>query len=84
MIAPTVRHAIRINCVIAVFEHCVASHATCSSNWRVCPAPCRAHGTAATTTPCTGQLTRGASASSKTIVVPTSNDRHRRRPPPKS
>ena len=32
MIDPTVRHAIRINCVIAVFEHCVASHATCSSN----------------------------------------------------
>ena len=32
MIAPTVRHAIRISSVTAVFEHCVASQATCSSN----------------------------------------------------
>jgi hypothetical protein len=32
MIAPTVRHAIRISCVTALFEVCVASHATCSSN----------------------------------------------------
>jgi hypothetical protein len=35
MIAPTVRHAIRINSVIADFEHCVASHATCWSNTSV-------------------------------------------------
>lgn len=31
MIAPTVRHAIRINSVIAVFDVCVANHATCAS-----------------------------------------------------
>ena len=62
-IAPTVRHAIRINAVTAVFEHCVASHATVSSKAIVCPAPCRAQGTCPTTTPCSGQHTRGASAS---------------------
>ena len=43
-ITPTVRHAIRINAVTAVFEHCVASHATVSSKASVCPAPCRAPG----------------------------------------
>src|SRR6266516_4824751 len=48
-IAPTVRQAIRINAVTAVFEHCVASHATVSSKAIVCPAPCRAQGTCATT-----------------------------------
>jgi hypothetical protein len=31
MIAPTVRHAIRINSVTAVFEQATASHATVSS-----------------------------------------------------
>jgi hypothetical protein len=31
MIDPTVRHAIRISSVIALFEHWVASQATCSS-----------------------------------------------------
>jgi hypothetical protein len=31
MIAPTVRQAIRISCVMAVFEHWVANQATCSS-----------------------------------------------------
>ena len=44
----------------------------CSSNARVCPAPCRAHGTAATTTPCSQQLTRGASASSTARTAPRS------------
>ena len=29
MIAPTVRHAIRISCVTAAFDELVASHATC-------------------------------------------------------
>jgi hypothetical protein len=37
-IDPTVRHAIRINSVTAVFAHALASHATVSSNIRVCPA----------------------------------------------
>jgi hypothetical protein len=80
MIDPTVRQAIRISCVIAVFEHRVASHATCSSNSRVCPAPCLAHGTAATTIPCWRQRTGGAWACRNTIVVPTSNERQRRTP----
>jgi hypothetical protein len=44
-IAPTVRHAIRISSVTAVFEHVTASHATWSSYARVWPASCRAHGT---------------------------------------
>lgn len=35
MIAPTVRHAIRINSVAVVFEACVASQATWSSKARV-------------------------------------------------
>ena len=63
MITPAVRHEIRINAVIVVFEHAAASQATWSSKDRVCAAPCRAHGTAAVTTPCAGQATRGASAS---------------------
>jgi hypothetical protein len=83
MIAPTVRHAIRINAVTAVFEHCVASHATVSSKAIVCPAPCRTQDTSATT-PCCGQDTRGASASTKTRTVPASSARHRRRPAPAS
>lgn len=84
MIAPTVRHAMRINCVTAVFEHCVTSHATVWSKASVCPAPCRAHGTYATTTPCSPHRTRGASASRKTRTVPASNARQRRRPSPQS
>ncbi len=35
MIDPTVRHAIRINWVIADFEHWVASQATCWSKLNV-------------------------------------------------
>jgi hypothetical protein len=62
-IQPTVRHAIRISCETAVFDACTVSHATWSSNWRVNEASWRAHGTAATTTPCCLQLTLGASAS---------------------
>ena len=37
-IAPTVRQAIRVNSLTAVFEHATASHATVSSKARVCPA----------------------------------------------
>jgi hypothetical protein len=44
-IAPTVLQATRISCTTAVLEVCVASQATWSSNARVWPAPCRAHGT---------------------------------------
>ena len=82
--APTVRQATRISSVTAVFEHCTASQATVSSNARVCPAPCRAHGTAATTTPCSGQRTRGASAFSIACTTLRSRARHRRRPSPRS
>jgi hypothetical protein len=82
--APTVRQAMRISSVTALFEHTVASHATVRSKPSVCPAPCRAHGTAATTTPCRGQHTRGASASTNARTVPRSNARHRRRPAPRS
>lgn len=57
-----------------------ASQATVSSNAVMCPAPCRAHGTWATTTPCSGHDTRGASASSHTGSTPASACRHRRRP----
>jgi len=39
MIAPTVRHWIRINSHTALFDVFTASHATWSSNSRVCLAP---------------------------------------------
>jgi hypothetical protein len=84
MIDPTVRHAMRINCVTALLDVCVANQATVSSNATVCPAPCRAHGTCATTTPCSGQDTRGASASITACTVPRSNARQRRLPSPAS
>jgi hypothetical protein len=84
MIAPAVRQAIRISSHTAVLEQATASHATVSSRSRVCRAPCRAHGTAATLTPCSGQVTRGASASVKACTVPGSSARHRRRPSPAS
>ena len=74
MTAPTVRQAMRINGVTAVFEHWVTSQATVWSKANVCPAPWRAQGTCATTTPCSAQRTRGASASA----------RQRRRPSPAS
>jgi DNA-binding SARP family transcriptional activator len=47
-------------------------------------APGLAHGTAATTTPCSRQVTRGAAARRNTLVVPRSNARQRRTPPPLS
>jgi hypothetical protein len=51
MIRPTVGQLIRISSQTAVFEQCVASHATCCSNTRVKRLPCRAHPVRATTTP---------------------------------
>ena len=53
----------RINSETAVLLVCTVSHATWSSKLRVKLESCRAHGTAATTTPCSVQLTLGASAS---------------------
>ena len=63
MIAPTVRQAIRINCAHRGFRARHGQPGHRSSKARVCPAPCRAHGTRRTVGPCTGQFTRGASAS---------------------
>ena len=63
MITPAVRHEIRINELIVVFEHATPARPPDPQRTRVCAAPCRAHGTAAVTTPCAGQATRGASAS---------------------
>lgn len=75
-IRPTVRHAIRNSWQIAAFEVLTASHAAVSSNERVNPASCRAHGTAATTTPCCWHSTRGAQPSRRHNVVPRSSARH--------
>lgn len=47
---------------------------------RVCQAPWRAQGIWTTVVPCSGQFTRGASASSKVMIVPRSNARHRHGP----
>ena len=62
-IDPTVRHATRINSSTAERLQCAASQAHWSSNALVWRARCRAHGKATTVTPCSGQRTRGASAS---------------------
>ena len=83
-IAPTVRHAIRINSATAVFDVWTASHAAWSSNARVNREEWRAHGTAQTTTPWRRQRTRGASASTNAGVDPRSSARQRRRPSPRS
>ncbi len=82
MMCPTVRQEMRISWVMVVLEQAAASQATWSSKNRVCAAPCRAHGTAAVTTPCSGQATRGASASSQAVTGPRSSARHSRRPLP--
>jgi hypothetical protein len=84
MIDPTVRHAIRISSVAVVFDAWVANQATWSSNARVWPTSCRAHGTAATTTPCSRHATRGASASNSARMLLRSRVRQRRRPGPGS
>src|SRR5664279_730061 len=80
----TVRHVTRINSHTTLCAARAASHAQLSSNACVNRAPARAHGTAATTTPHRRHSTRGAGASRNTIIVPESNDRHRRTPPPAS
>jgi hypothetical protein len=60
---PTVCQLIRSSTEISFFEAPGANQATVSSKGMVCPAPCRAQGTAAITTPCSGQATLGRSAS---------------------
>src|SRR5664279_1201233 len=61
-----------------------ASHAQVSSNRYVHFAPGLAHGTCATSTPCSGQCTRGAADSTNVRVVPVSTVRHRLVPTPAS
>jgi len=80
----TVRHDTRSSSATVEAAVCAASHAQVSSNPVVQRAPGLAHGTAATTTPWVGQVTRGASASRYAGTVPTSSVRHRRRPSPRS
>src|SRR5664280_2864037 len=80
----TVRHVTRISSQTTLCAARAASHAQLSPNACVNRAPARAHGTAATTTPHRRHSTRGAGASRNTIIVPESNDRHRRTPPPAS
>src|SRR5680860_1211132 len=58
MTRPTVTQAMRSSLVSADFDACVASQAVWSSKSRVNPASWRAHGTASTVTPCSGQSTR--------------------------
>ncbi|GGJ70054.1 hypothetical protein GCM10010121_095850 [Streptomyces brasiliensis] len=76
------RQEMRINCATADLEHSAAIQAACWSKTRVWPAPCRAQGTAAATTPCARQRIRGSSASRNTFIVPASRHRQRRRPRP--
>ena len=61
-IPATVRHAMRRNTVSTLIAVCAANQAQVSSNSQVCLAPGRAHGTSATTTPCSEHSTRGAAA----------------------
>jgi hypothetical protein len=69
--------ALAVGDLVEVFT---ASQATCCSKAKVKREPWRAQGTEQMTTPCSLQLTRGASASSQAIVVPRSSARQRRRP----
>jgi hypothetical protein len=79
---PTVAQATPSSSPTACLEVWTASQAAVSSNARVWPAPWRAQGTAATTTPCLGQQTLGAPASRSAPTTPRSNARQRRRPSP--
>jgi hypothetical protein len=79
-IAVTVRQVIRSSFATTGAGACAASQAHCSSNDLVNRAPPRAQGTAATITPRSGHLTRGASASRYAWTAPRSSVRQRRRP----
>src|SRR5215218_2866581 len=82
MMRPTVAQATPSSSPTACLEVWTASQAAVSSKARVWPAPWRAQGTAATTTPCSEQQTLGASASRSAPTTPRSNARQRRRPWP--
>lgn len=68
----------RINSATVEKSACAVSQATCSSNQRVNRDLGRAHGTSATTTPCTGQSTRGVEPRKNTRITPMSSPRHTR------
>lgn len=74
----TDRHAMRNNTATTESVAWQTSHAVVSSNAVVNREPGRAHGTAATTTPCSGHDTRRVVACRNTCVVPRSRPRHRR------
>src|SRR5664279_2100356 len=59
------------------------SHAQVSSSRYVHLAPGRAHGTSATSTPCSAHRTRGAADCRNVRMVPVSTVRHRRTPTPR-
>lgn len=61
--ATTICHSIRISADSTERELRVVSHATCSPKILQNRESCRAHGTAAATTPCFSQQTRGAGVS---------------------
>ena len=81
---PTVCHSTRINSETALREACTLSHAAVSSKLLVNRLPCLAQGTAAVTTLCFGQHTRGDSASTYIFSAPISRHRQRRFPRPLS
>ena len=62
-IAPTVCQLTRHSSATSFLEAPTTNRATVSSKAWVCPAPCRAQGTAAIATPSTAQDTLGRSAS---------------------
>src|SRR5664279_1107816 len=74
----TVRQDNRRNTATALSTMFFTSHAQVSSSRYVHFAPGRAHGTCATSTPCSGHRTRGAAACRNVRVVPVST----RAPPP--
>jgi len=76
-IVPTVFHPIRSSPAIGVLAICWASHATTSSKSRVCAAPGRAHGTASSRTPQSGQRSRRSSHSITHRLAPRSRWRQR-------
>src|SRR5664280_3734062 len=72
----TVRQDNRKNTATALSTMFFTSHAQVSSSRYVHFAPGRAHGTCATSTPCSGHRTRGAAACRNVRVVPVSTVRH--------
>src|SRR5664280_3285754 len=80
----TVRQDNRKNTATALSTMFFTSHAQVSSSRYVHFAPGRAHGTCATSTPCSGHRTRGAAACRNVRVVPVSTVRHRLVPAPES